>query len=405
MMLLGLVEAQLPPSTSSLFQNQTIPHGTLHDQPGTIIPLVGLGCASGVRTQHVASALQAGYRFFDTAQAYTWGYHEDEVGQAVREWGQQQTQPEASSSVWIQTKIHPEDLGYEATKQAVQVSLQRLQRTKLDSVLIHKPRCWEGACRKQPQGTWQDSWRALEELVDAGVVTAIGICDVDDRLLDELLQQRIKPHIIQNWMDPLHQNARIRRRCQDAGILYQAYSSLGTQWVHFRGYSVNPVLHNPTLMVLAETYNASVAQIVIQWGARHGVSMLPASTNPARQQQNINSFTFSLTAADMQAIDALDGQVPDKRQQRNGKDEGDDPNQVSIHFENKGTGSIDSYWINRDAKEVLVGSIQAGKSISLTSFHGHEFVFRRTADGSIVTRHVVAKDSGREQKHVVHSEL
>ena len=35
--------------------------------------------------------------------------------------------------------------------------------------------------------------------MDDGLVRAIGICDVDLALLEELLQQRTKPHIIQNW--------------------------------------------------------------------------------------------------------------------------------------------------------------------------------------------------------------
>ena len=35
---------------------------------------------------------------------------------------------------------------------------------------------------------------------------AIGICDVDDdNMFDELMKQRHKPHVIQNWMDPFRQ--------------------------------------------------------------------------------------------------------------------------------------------------------------------------------------------------------
>ena len=270
---------------------------------GVRVPLVGLGCASGVREQHVRSALDAGYRFFDTAQSYSWGYHEDEVGAAVAAYKSsvlsagdaddgQITEP---ADVFVQTKIHPENLGYDATRLAVHVSLKRLKTDRIDSVLIHKPRCWEGACSKEPEGTWQDSWRALEEFVDAGIVGAIGICDVDDRLLDELLQQRIKPHIIQNWMDPLHQYKGIRQRCKEEGILFQAYSSLGSQWVHHRGHSTNPVLTNPTLEGIAKKYDVSVAQVIINWATRHGVSVLPASTNAQRQKDNLNSFGFQLS--------------------------------------------------------------------------------------------------------------
>ena len=28
---------------------------------------------------------------------------------------------------------------------------------------LHKPWCWPGACAHEPEGTWQDSWHALED--------------------------------------------------------------------------------------------------------------------------------------------------------------------------------------------------------------------------------------------------
>lgn len=239
--------------------HENVPTAELHN--GIQIPLVGLGCASGVRENHIQSALSAGYRFLDTAQSYNWGYHEDEVGLALQRYTANTKTDK--QDIFIQTKIHPEDLGYEATKRAVKISLQRLGLSRIDSVLIHKPRCWEGACNKEPEGTWQDSWRALEEFYQAGVIGVIGMCDVDDRLLDELLIQNIKPHIVQNWMDPLHQDVHIRNRCQSVGIQYQAYSSLGTQWLHHRGHTENPVLNNPTLVSIANKYGVDVAQIII----------------------------------------------------------------------------------------------------------------------------------------------
>ena len=294
-------------------------------------------------------------------------------------------------------------MGYQATRDAVQVSLQRLQRQQLDSVLIHKPRCWEGACNKQPEGTWQDSWRALQELVDQGVIRAIGICDVDDRLLDQLLQQRIKPAVIQNWMDPLHQNAQIRQRIQAQGILFQAYSSLGTQWVHFRGYNTNPVLTHPTLTALAQRYNVTVPSVIIRWGTQHGVSMLPASKNAERQAQNLHQpFTFTLTDVEMQSIDALDGQAPPPD-----KPKPPPKNQVALTFENQGNTKIDTFWVDNDQKEVLVGSIAPQSTLDITSFHGHSFVFRTAAAAEneektvIVGQHVVSRELGLEQWHVI----
>lgn len=123
---------------------------------GRGLPLLGLGCASGVRRSHVESALQLGYRLLDTAQADQWGYHEDEVGEAI--------QGLPREEIFLQSKIHPQDLGYASTKRAFQVSLDRLKTSYLDAMLLHKPWCWPGACSREPEGTWQDSWRALEEL-------------------------------------------------------------------------------------------------------------------------------------------------------------------------------------------------------------------------------------------------
>eukprot|EP00804_Cyclotella_cryptica_P023776 CCRYP_011160-RA/>CCRYP_011160-RA protein AED:0.35 eAED:0.35 QI:0/-1/0/1/-1/1/1/0/189 len=86
------------------------------------IPLIGLGSASGVGYLHVDSAIKAGYRFIDTAQSASWGYKEHEVGNAVfdakRRW-EDWKNGDADDYVFVQTKIHPQDLGYKSTKAAI----------------------------------------------------------------------------------------------------------------------------------------------------------------------------------------------------------------------------------------------------------------------------------------------
>lgn len=367
------------------------PMEILHN--GKEFPLVGLGGCSGTRKAHVLSAFQAGYRHIDTAQAYSWGYREDEVGDALLE------TDVPRDEIFIQSKIHPEDLGYQSTKSAVALSLERLHLTRLDSMLLHKPRCWEGACRKKPEGTWKDSWVALEELYDSGEVGAIGICDVDDNLLSELLKQRIKPHIIQNWMDPFHQDKHMRKRCQEENIQYQAYSTLGNQW-KYHGARINPLWTDPTLQSIADTHGADVAQVVINWATRHGVAVVPASTNSTRQKSNLDSFWFDLTDEEMRRIDALDGTADGAARQEK-KNE-----QVSVTFENRSNARINSYWVNEaSGEEIHVGNVEGKNEMSLTSFHGHKFVFKEL-DGSIVFSHTVVKEDGDTQRHVVkHSEL
>ena len=168
-----------------------VPTAKLHN--GIEIPLIGLGGSNGVRTEHIKSALEIGYRLVDTARGNVTGYHEEDVGVALDEYYKKRN----ADKVFVQTKIHPEDLGYSATINAVHASLERL-KGNLDAVLIHRAHCANNFCEREPEGTWQESWKALEDLYDEGLIKAIGICDVTYELFDELLQQRIKPHIIQS---------------------------------------------------------------------------------------------------------------------------------------------------------------------------------------------------------------
>ncbi|CAJ1340694.1 unnamed protein product, partial [Effrenium voratum] len=69
-----------------------------------------------------------------------------------------------AKELFLQSKIHPQDLGHRSTLRAVEVSLRRLKTEYLDSMLLHKPYCWPGACASEPAGSWRDSWQALEEV-------------------------------------------------------------------------------------------------------------------------------------------------------------------------------------------------------------------------------------------------
>lgn len=380
------------------------------------VPLVGLGSASGVSYPHIQSAIEVGYRYVDTAQSHSWGYREEDVGKAVyrakRRYEDWKGNDEADAYyVYVQTKIHPEDLGYQATKNAIQVSLTRHQATSLDSVLLHKPRCWEGACTREPEGTWHESWVALEEAVDAGVVRSIGMCDIDNRLFSELSEKRIGPTVIQNWFDPFHQDKVLRRRIAqhneqhpERKVLYQAYSSLGTQWFHHKGYAENIVLNDPTLKAIASRHGMQVPQVVIQWATRQGVMVLPASRSRSHQAANLHSFSFTLSDTEMKAIDDLDGNPPRKQT----KESNPAPGAVQLQFVNRVEGGpVNVYWVPKEGggeskEEVNVGEMKnLGDVLKLTSYHGHTFVFKEGDGGELLNQYSVDISLGATQNHEV----
>ncbi len=55
-------------------------------------------------------------------------------------------------------------------------SLSSLAVEYVDLFLLHYPACWPELCGAGvvPAGRWQDSWKALETLVDKGLIRAIG---------------------------------------------------------------------------------------------------------------------------------------------------------------------------------------------------------------------------------------
>ena len=58
----------------------------------------------------------------------------------------------------------------------------------------------------------------------------------------EVIRYR-KPAVVQNWMDPFHQDSEARETAGRLNITYQAYSSLGAQWIRV----VNRARHHTTI--------------------------------------------------------------------------------------------------------------------------------------------------------------
>lgn len=77
----------------------------------------------------MASALQAGYRLIDTAQAYG---NEQAVGDAIRESGIKR------GEVFVTTKLWIRDFSYDGALKATQVSLDRLGTDYIDLMLLHQ---------------------------------------------------------------------------------------------------------------------------------------------------------------------------------------------------------------------------------------------------------------------------
>jgi len=250
---------------------------------GVKIPAAGFGVFQvdngGTTKQAVLDAIDAGYRLIDTAQAYG---NEAEVGEALAETSVPRDQ------LFITTKVWVSSTGYDETKKAFAESLQKLQLDYLDLYLIH-----------QPYGDVYGSWRALEELRDAGKVRAIGVSNFnDDRLVDLAQHNTVIPQVNQIELNPWFQQEDELAWNQKLGVRAEA-------WAPF-AEGRHSLFTNPVLRAIGDAHQKTVGQVVLRWLYQRGIVSLAKSVHKARMVENIAIFDFELSADDMQRISQLD---------------------------------------------------------------------------------------------------
>ncbi len=231
----------------------------------------------------VLKAIEVGYRHFETAQAY---FNEEGVGEAIKESGIPREE------FFITTKVWHSDHGYDQTKKACEVSLDKLQTDYIDLYLIH-----------QNIGDVFGTWRALEELYDDGKVRAIGVCNfTETRFTNLAIHSKVKPMVNQIEINPFYQQ-------QGAEDFHAKYGTLIESWGPL-AEGRNGIFSNPILSQIGEKYGKSVAQVIIRWIIQRGIIVFPKSVKKERMEENFNVFDFELTDEDMEKIKELETGEP-----------------------------------------------------------------------------------------------
>ncbi|KPG69300.1 MULTISPECIES: aldo/keto reductase [unclassified Enterococcus] len=257
------------------------------------IPELGFGTwqtpNGEVAVDSVKKALAAGYRHIDTAQGYK---NEASVGQAIKESGIPREE------IFLTTKLWNGNHSYDLVMSSFAESLEKLQTDYVDLFLIHWPN--PVAFRENWQTANAESWRAFEELYEAGKIKAIGVSNFLPHHLEELKKTAtVFPMVNQIFLAPGELQPEVVQYCQAHDILLEAYSPLGT----------GKIFDVPEMKELAAKYNKTIAQIALRWSLQHGFLPLPKSVTPSRIEENLAVFDFELSPEDLQTIDQLDGVV------------------------------------------------------------------------------------------------
>lgn len=245
---------------------------------GVEMPMAGIGTfllSPDEAEASVKSALQAGYRLIDTANAYV---NEKAVGRAIRKSGI------ARNEIFLETKLWP---SFYEQADAVEKTLERLDTDYIDLLLIH-----------QPAGNYIAGYRLMEKAYKDGKVRAIGLSNFTIAQIQEILAVcEVKPAILQTEVHPYYQEPELKQFLAQENMVIQAWYPLG--------HGDKALIEEPVFSELAAKYGKSNAQIILRWHIQSGNIVIPGSKNPDHIRANFDLFDFELEDAEMAKIAAL----------------------------------------------------------------------------------------------------
>jgi len=287
----------------------TSPTLTLNN--GVKMPALGLGVLAADADETapaVAAAINSGYRLIDTAAYYQ---NEEQVGHGIK------AADVPREDVFVTTKLWLSGWGHGATLRAFDDSARKLGLDTVDLYLLHFPNPADFA------GTIA-SYKAGEQLLADGRIRALGVCNFKPEHLDRLLAEvDTVPAVNQIELHPFFAQPEVRAKNAKLGITTQAWSPLGGVRANYGNLPEDKKpLNSPTVAKIAASHGKSPAQVILRWHLQLGISAIPKSVRPGRITENFNVFDFTLTEAEMDAINALD----------TGERGGPDPDIVDVHF-------------------------------------------------------------------------
>lgn len=254
---------------------------------GVKMPLFGLGVWKSTiedATNMVQTAIKNCYVLIDTAKQYG---NEKGVGQGITN-ALKDGDIKDRDDIFLTTKIFNGDQGdYDRVRRSFNQQLKDLQTDHVDLLLEHWP----------VDGKFNETWRAMEDILKDGQARAIGVSNFDNgRLINLMDHANVMPAVNQIELNPNNLQKNIVKFDRQQGIHLEAWSPLGN----------GKMLQNPLIKEMADKYGKTAAQIELRWGLQHGFTVIPKTTHEKRMQENADVFDFELTDLEMMKIDALD---------------------------------------------------------------------------------------------------
>ncbi|MEM6366201.1 MAG: aldo/keto reductase [Planctomycetota bacterium] len=293
---------------------------------GDSIPAIGLGLWKIPRDQTataVQSAIEIGYRHLDAACDYG---NEPEAGVGIHSC---LSGPSVKrDDLWITSKLWNTYHRPEHVRMACERTLKDLQLDYLDLYHIHFPisLAFVPFETRYPPEWFHDpdadhprmvespvpiieTWQAMTELVAAGLVRHVGVCNFGVSLLRDLMAATDhRPKVLQIELHPYLTQTNLLRFCREHEIHVTGFSPLGAESYYSIGMAEkgDGVLGRTEVQAIAQTHDKTAAQVVLRWGIQRGTSIVPKTSRLDRMRENIDVFDFELSDNEMAALSAMD---------------------------------------------------------------------------------------------------
>ncbi|KAA8642331.1 hypothetical protein EYZ11_008355 [Aspergillus tanneri] len=297
---------------------------TIKLNSGHNMPLVGFGLwkvNNDTCADQVYEAIKAGYRLFDGACDYG---NEVECGQGVKRALEEGLVKR--EELFIVSKLWNSFHEGDRVEPICRKQLSDWGVDYFDLYIVHFPialKYVDPAVRYPPgwmsesdklefsSATIQETWAAMESLVDKNLTRSIGVSNFSSQLLMDLLRYaRVRPATLQIEHHPYLTQPRLVEYAQKEGIAVTAYSSFGPlsflELEAKRAQTTPPLFEHTTVRSIAERYGKTPAQVLLRWATQRNIAVIPKCNNPARLAQNLAVTGWDLDQSELEAIGSLD---------------------------------------------------------------------------------------------------
>ena len=247
----------------------------------------------------IHTALEVGYRLFDTALAYG---NEEGIGEALASSGVPREQLFLSSKVPNKPPYHESPA---TVRDSIKESLRRMRTDYFDMLLIHH--AVPGKTDLTGEGLVMDVervcmiWDVMTDLMRQGVLRGIGVSNFNIEHLRQLMEHTsVVPMVNQIRCNPANQNNDVIAFCKENGILPEAHSPLNFSLS--RDVVLDMPEYKARLSEYGEKYGKGWTQILLRYYYQCGMVSVPGSAKKSHQAANLDIFDFSLTDEEMLSL-------------------------------------------------------------------------------------------------------